>query len=126
MRALVFVAQSFFAQRPIQRDRQALQSIFQDVVVDALLDAIDRGFFAQRAGHEQKWYVAPSRAQIGERVEAAPAGQSIVGKHGVKDSICKGAPKLIARLSERRFDPKARIAKLEQNQLDVVRRVLDE
>jgi hypothetical protein len=126
MRALIFVAQRFFAQGSIQRERQALQPIFQDVVADALLDAIDRGFFSERSRHQQKRNVAPGRAQIGESVEPAPAGQTIVGQHGVQETIRQHPAKFVACFRQRRFNAKARIAKLEQNQLDVVRRMLDE
>ena len=60
MCALILVAQRFFAERAIQRDRQSLQAVFENVVVDALLDAIDGRFFAQRSGDQQEWNVAPA------------------------------------------------------------------
>ena len=97
MCALILVAKRFFAKRTIQCDRQSLQTIFENVVADALLDAIDGSFFTQRPGDQQERNVAPGRAQIGERVETGPAGQAVIGEHGIERAAGQGAMKFVAR-----------------------------
>jgi hypothetical protein len=126
MRALIFVAQSFFAHRAIQGNWQPLQAVFQDVVVDALLDAIDRGFFAERARDEQKRNVAPGRTQVREGVETGSARQAIVGEHHIERLILERAVEIITRFHQGRLDAIARIAQLEQDQFDIVGRMFDE
>src|ERR1700722_18171779 len=125
MRALIFVAQGFFAQRAIQRDRQALQAILQYVVADALLDAIYGGFFAERPGHQKKRNIASRGAQIREGLDAAPAGQAIVGEHGVEGALLQQPAKIVSRFYKCRLDTKAGVAELEQNEFDVMLRMLD-
>ena len=54
MSARVFVAQALFRHGPRQSNGEPREMILENVVVDALFDAFDRYFLAQRSRDQQK------------------------------------------------------------------------
>ena len=62
----------------------------------------------------------PIARRSAKRVETAPTRQAIVGKHNIEDWASRTRMKFVPRFDRRRFDIKARIAELEQNQVDVM------
>ncbi len=58
------ISKRFLLDGPPHRARGARKAIFQNVVVNSLLDALNRGFFSKRAGNQQKRNVFSARAQF--------------------------------------------------------------
>jgi hypothetical protein len=57
---------------------QPRELLLQDIIGDAILDAFDSQFFAQRAGDKDKWDIKAELFDEGECIQACPARKAVV------------------------------------------------
>ena len=68
--------------------------LLQNIVRDALLDALDGHFFAEDSGNQDKWNIASGLAHHGKGVHAGPAREPVIGEHNVE----RKTPDLLEKL----------------------------
>jgi hypothetical protein len=100
--------------------------LFENAIADTFLDALDSGFFAERAGHQQERDVNAARAKFLERVWTRPVGQPVIGKHRVERCLPDSAAKLFCVLGDSLLDQNPSFLQRETHEVDIVRGVLQD
>lgn len=107
----VGVAELPFLQGALQSNREARETIFEDVVIYAVLGALGSGIFPEDPGDENEWGLVARLAEVREGVEAGPTRQGVGGKDSGKALGRKRGLKVRALMNNDGVDGNACAAK---------------
>ena len=111
--------QAFFLQRAADCFGQPSQTVFQNVIRCAALDALDRRHVSQCARDQDQWNVEPFAPQHIERVHPFPLRQVVVGEHYIGLVRAQLPLKLLFRLHHYQRNRKAASAQSLGDELGV-------
>ena len=78
------VAKGSLLQSARHHQGKAGQVLLQNIIRDALLDALDGYFLAEGSGDQDKWNIVSGLAHRGKGVHAGPAREPVIRQHNVE------------------------------------------
>ena len=113
------VAKGSLLQSARHHEGEAGQVLLQNIIRDALLDALDGYFLTEDSGNQDKWNIVFGLAHRGKGVHAGPARQPVIREHNVERKTPEVLQEFRSCGDNLRFALKSRVFQLMEDQLGV-------
>ncbi len=117
----VGLAQPLILKAAFEGDGKPSETIFQDVIIDAMFKRIRGGILVEEAGNEKERNLTAGSAQGLQGLQAGPSGDLVCGEDGVEAVGSESGFKFDARGGDGGIDGVARVAEFVKDEVGIRR-----